>query len=433
MSKLEAIEACRACDSPRLEQFLDLGEQYLSDFREDESKPPKYPLVAALCVECDLVQLMHTTPQEEMYHDRYGFKSGVSDSIKADLDDIVTHGFQYVNDPKSWLDIASNDGTLLNFVPDLDGGWKVGVDPVGFLCDEAQKLNPHAMIINDYFSRDVVPFDDHHFDVITSISCFYDMPDPRKFVEDVKQVLAPRGVWIIQQNYLLTTMELDAVDNFCHEHLEYYTLKSLENLLSRFDLEVVEVSTSMVNGGSLRTVVAHKGAFEVDDTVYIQREREANYGVEDPETYHDFASRIGNALNKLRNLILDMKAQGKSVAILAASTRGATIWQSAELNQDLIDYAVERNPAKVGKYFSAIGVPIISEEEFRERQPDAAIIGPWFFQNEFVAREAEYLRKGGSLIVPLPEVEVKVYNSAVEEQDERSRNTTAIKTEHSRA
>lgn len=434
MPTLQPIDECRACHSPELEQFLDLGEQYISDFREDQSKPPKYPLVAALCVECDLVQLMHNTPQAEMYHDRYGFKSGVSDSIKADLDSVVTHAFEYVNDPKRWLDIASNDGTLLSFVP--GDVYRVGVDPVGFLCEEARtKLTPvDDLIVNDFFGEatiEEIQANGHEeFDVITSVSVFYDMPDPAQFVRDVKSVLAPRGIWAIQQNYLLTTMELDAVDNFCHEHLEYYTLSSLENLLSRFGLEVVEVTTSMVNGGSLRTMVAHKGVYEVDASVHQQRAEEELFGVEDPETYHDFASRVGTALNKLRNLVLDFNTQGKSVAILAASTRGATIWQSAELDGKHIDYAVERNPAKVGKYFSAIGVPIISEEEFRERQPDAAIIGPWFFADEIMKRETEYLRRGGSLIVPLPEV--TVYNAG-EDQDERRATSPTAKTEHSRA
>lgn len=419
MSDLQPIEECRACRSPELEQFLDLGEQFLSDFREDDNKPPKYPLVAALCVECDLVQLMHTTPQAEMYHERYGFKSGVSDSIKADLDDIVGHSFQYVNNPQRWLDIASNDGTLLTFVP--GDVYRAGVDPVGFLCDEARgKLTEgDDVVVNDYFGESAIDELQENgfeqFDVVTSVSCFYDMPDPAQFVRDVKSVLSPRGIWAIQQNYLLTSMEIDAVDNFCHEHLEYYTLKSLENLLLRFELEVVEVKVSMVNGGSLRTMVAHKGAFEVDESVYAQREREAEFGVEEPATYHEFATRVGVALNKLRILIADLKAQGKSVAILGASTRGATIWQSAELDDRTIDYAVERNPAKVGKNFSAIGVPIISEEEFRERQPDAAIIGPWFFAEEIMSRETDYLSKGGSLIVPLPEV--KVYNTT-EDQDE---------------
>jgi NDP-4-keto-2,6-dideoxyhexose 3-C-methyltransferase len=392
---------CRACKSDKLTEFLDLGEQYLSDFRRDDKRPPKYPLVGVFCEGCKLVQLKHTTPQYEMYHDRYGFKSGISDSIKNDLDDVVTHAYQYQNDPQSWLDIASNDGTLLSFVP--KDVFRIGVDPVTFLCEEAQQ---HAdAIVNEYFTADVVrPF--KPFDVVTSISCFYDMPDPSQFVADVASVLADKGVWIIQQNYLLTSMQLRAVDNFCHEHLEYYALLSLENLLGRFGLEVNEVFLSTVNGGSIRTVVSHKGTFPIDASVEKQRAIEQEAGLDTIEPYRKFAEEVGEQLDKLNDLVTDLKVEGNSICILAASTRGATIWQSAQIDEFLVDYAVERNPAKVGAMFSAIGVPIISEEEFRKLKPDYALVGPWFFRDEIIDREVEYIKAGGHLIIPLPEVTV---------------------------
>lgn len=398
---MKAIKECRSCGSDRLKDFLDLGKQYLSDFRRDGKKTPKYPLVAVFCENCTLVQLKHTTPQQEMYHDRYGFKSGVSDSIKQDLDSIVTHAFQYNNDPLKWLDIASNDGTLLSFVP--EDVYRVGVDPVTFLCVEAED---HAdEIINNYFSKECL--DGYKpFDVITSISCFYDMPDPNKFVSDVAQVLAKRGVWIIQQNYLMTTVELNAVDNFCHEHLEYYTLKSLEHLLNKHGLEVNEVYISMVNGGSIRTVVSHKGTFDIDESVYLQRDREEDYMLNTLPTYQNFADKVMDELNKLHRMVKEFNDDGKKVYILAASTRGATIWQSAEIDHNLIQAAVERNPAKVGAEFTAIGVPIISEEEARLNHPDYMIIGPWFFADEIIKRESEYVNNGGKLIIPLPKVEI---------------------------
>lgn len=401
---IPAITHCRACKSSELTEFLDLGEQYLSDFRKDVQKPPKYPLVAVFCEDCKLVQLKHTTPQVEMYHDRYGFKSGISDSIKADHKDIVKTGLKHNPFPESWLDIACNDGTLLSFVP--KEVYRCGVDPVTFLCEEAKQHSNR--VVNDFF--DAKHFETEtgleKFDVVTSISCFYDMPDPNKFVADVKDVLADTGIWIIQQNYLLTTLELSAVDNFCHEHLEYYTLLSLENLLDEFDLEVNDVSVSMVNGGSIRTVVSHRGMYPVKKSVQKQRDKEAEASLETVEPYSDFAACVNNEIVALRKFAEQAKAAEKSVCILAASTRGATIWQAAGLGPDLISYAVERNPAKVGRNFSAIGVPIISEEEFRTLTPDFAIIGPWFFAKEIIKRERAYTKAGGKLVLPLPKVEI---------------------------
>jgi len=394
---LRPIKKCRACGSERLVPFLDLGQQYLSDFRDDYDKPPKYPLVAVFCENCKLVQLRHTVPQEQMYHDRYGFKSGINEAIRADLDDVVTHAFQYVNDPETWLDIASNDGTLLSFVP--DDVYRVGIDPVEPLCIEAEK---HAnLIINEYYHK--LPL---NFDVITSISCFYDMPDPAEFVGEVSEQLKEKGIWVIQQNYLLPTLLMSAVDNFCHEHLEYYTLLSLEHLLHRFDLEVNEVRTSTINGGSIRTIVSHTGTFDIDKSVYETREAEAAEGLGSLQTYKNFAESMADGLNQLKRLIYDLKAEGHSIDILAASTRGAVIWQAAEIDDKQIGVAVERNPAKVGKIFSAIGIPIVSEKAFRTYRPDYAIVGPWFFANSFIDRYADYLDNGGKLVIPLPEVKI---------------------------
>lgn len=390
---------CRVCNSPKLVDILDLGEQYISDFRDDNTKPSKYPLRAVICEECMLVQLDFSTPQREMYHDNYGFKSSISESIKDDLKDVVKTALKHNPEPKYWLDIASNDGFLLSQVPLKTV--RYGCDPVAKYCEEAER---HASkIVNDYFTFEAAEWP--KFDVVTSISCFYDMPNPNKFVSDVAKVLQYSGTWVIQQNYLLPTLQLGAIDNFCHEHLEYYTLLSLEPLLARHGLEVVDCSTSMVNGGSLRTLVAHKGTHPVQDSVERQRTIESDAGLNEVETYIEFGEQVLDKIEELKKLVTDIKWQDKSIVILGASTRGATIWQCAGFNAKIIDYAVERNPEKVGKWFSAIGVRIHSEEDFRKRKPDYAIIGPWFFSDEIIQRENEYLNSGGTLIVPLPEVE----------------------------
>lgn len=397
---MRTVTNCRVCESTKLTEILDLGVQYTSDFRENNTKPSKYPIVGVICEECKLVQLKHTTPSQDMYHENYGFKSGVSNSIKADLQDIVYHAQEFKSEPKSWLDIASNDGTLLSYVP--TASFKVGVDPIGFLCEEAKE---HAdLIINDFFPSEKFP--EVKFDVVTSISCFYDMDDPNKFVSSVKDVMEDNGIWVIQQNYLLPTMHYNAVDNFCHEHLEYYTLYSLEYLLDKHDLEVIDVSTSMVNGGSIRTIVAKKGVYPAQDSVERQRTIELDAKLDLTETYKDFGERCLDKVKELKSLVDNLNREGKKVYILAASTRGSTIWQAAGITEKDVPYAVERNPNKVGKYFSAVGMPIISEEQARKDHPEFMIVGPWFFKSEIIAREQEYLNKGGHLIIPLPKLEI---------------------------
>lgn len=397
---MRTVTKCRSCSATNLAEIINLGEQYLADFRQDESKPPKYPLNVVFCEKCKLVQLKHTTPSYEMYHERYGFKSGVNSTIKEDLKDIVNHALRYKKHPSRWLDIASNDGTLLSFVS--PAVHRVGVDPVEFLCEQAEE---HAdEIINDFFDAEQV---EGKFDIITSISCFYDMDDPNKFVEDVKSVLADDGVWIIQQNYLLTMLETKAVDNICHEHLEYYSLMALENLLDKYGLEVIEVSTSMINGGVIRTIVAPEGIYPTQDSVERQRTKELDWKLDTIEPYQEFTKSVTEQLEGLKELVDDINKRGESIYVYGASTRGGTIWQSAGLTSKDLPYAVERNPAKVGKHMSCIGSKIISEEEARKRKPEYMLVSIWFFKPEVVKREKEYMNNGGTLVFPLPRLTIE--------------------------
>lgn len=407
---MRTITECRSCASPKLIEFLDLGEHYLSDFRKDTSRPPKCPLVAMICQECMLVQLGHTANSGDMYHENYGFKSGISQSIKDDLKDVVSTALEYKDDIHTWLDIASNDGTLLSFVPNSIE--RTGIDPIAKYCKEAEA---HAdRIINDFFNVEAfslyAPGDGHktydQFDVITSISCFYDMDDPNVFVDGVKRVLSKWGIWIIQQNYLLPTLQLNAVDNFCAEHLEYYTLLSLEPLLERHGLEVIDLSTSMVNGGSLRTVVAKIGAYEISDAVEQQRQIEKHFELDKMTPYVKFAEEVMENIKDLKEMVYQINQAGDYVYYLAASTRGSTIWQTAGFTPADVPLAVERNPEKVGRYFSAMNIPIISEEEARANKPNYMIVGPWFFADEIIDREIEYIEAGGNLIIPLPELKI---------------------------
>jgi len=400
-------DTCRV-DNGNLTPLLDLGEQYLSDFREDDSLPPKYPLEVMMCEDCKLVQLGDTTPSGEMYHERYGFKSGVNEAIRNNLAEIVDECLTLKPKARAWLDIASNDGTLLSNVP--ENIYRVGIDPITKYCKEAEA---HAdRIVNEFFSPQYfekrLNEDTVHqvFDVITSISMFYDLDDPNKFVSGVKQVLAKGGIWSIQQNYLLTTMELNAVDNVCHEHLEYYSLYALEKLLDRHGLEVFDCSTNLINGGSIRTLVARKGERPIQDSVERQRTKELDFGINDPAKYEEFAKNVQERLKKLADFVMSEAVNGKVTYIYGASTRGGTIWQGAGLGVKHLPKAVERNPEKVGKMISSIQVPIISEEQARQEHPDYMLISPWFFGDVFVERERKYLEAGGKFIFPLPNVEL---------------------------
>lgn len=409
---------CRSCKSINTVDVLSLGNQYLSDFREDDILPPLHPLDLVYCKDCHFVQLRKSAPLSEMYTPRYGFKSGVNDTIKADLKLIVnqacsyivnnaeeeTYGIEmshYINRPVA-VDIGANDGTLLsNYGRDY---LKIGFEPVKKLADECKHYADH--VVNNFYNlkdaEEVLKGQKAH--IITSISMFYDVEDPDKFVSEVKNILHDEGVWVIQQNYLLATLTQNAYDNICHEHIGYHSLLSLNHLFNRHDLEVVDVSTSNMNGGAIKTVVRHKGVSPVQKSVEDQLRLELEAGIDKIKTYHDFSKRVNNISKKIHDLIKSINSEGKKVFIYGASTRGGTVWQDAGLDVNLIPYAVDRNPEKVGKKIASIGVPIISEDEARKLNPEYMFVSIWFFKDETVFREREYLQKGGTLIFPLPEL-----------------------------
>jgi NDP-4-keto-2,6-dideoxyhexose 3-C-methyltransferase len=393
------IVKCRACGSGKLVQTIELGEQYLSDFRSDLSKPEKFPLTMLLCEECSLSQLSVTVNRDLMYHDGYGYRSGINEQIKSNLQMLVGLALNYVPNPSSWLDIAANDGTLLSMVP--KSVKRVGVDPV-------KKFNSESIQHADEIVSDFYPapsLKDLNFDVITSISMFYDLDNPNDFVSSIARNLSKSGVWVVQQNYVLSMIENTSFDNICHEHIEYYSLTAMNKLVEKFNLEINEFKSDPINGGSFITVISHKGARPISGSVGIQLKVEDDFGISNPKSYIHFEQRVTEVSNDLLAILDTAKENKKSVYIYGASTRGAVIWQRVGITDQHVKFAVERQKEKIGKFFSAVGIPIISEEEMRENPPDYLLVGPWFLKESFLKRESEYLTHGGCMIFPLPNVE----------------------------
>jgi hypothetical protein len=395
---VRTAETCRGCGSDRLSDILDLGDQHLSVFSADpDYRPPRFPLQLVYCHACTLGQLRHTTPAERMFHDSYSFKSGISDAIRADLRDVVHYALGHKRPVRTWLDIASNDGTLLANVP--AGIYRAGIDPLAQFANEARRYADEIVV--DFFRPERFP--GILFDVVTSISCFYDLDDPDEFVAGVREVLDDDGVWTIQQNYSPAMIAAGSVDNVSHEHLAYWSLRSLEPLLERHGLEVNDVQLNPINGGCFRTLVSRRGSRPVQASVTAQRAKE---GRSLYYAYRGFAARAREHLTALGELVRGLAGQGERVYVYGASTRGAVLWQAAGLDVRQLPAVVERNPDKVGRWMSAIGAPIISEAEMRADPPPYLAIGPWWLLQGFKEREADYLRNGGRFIVPLPKLEV---------------------------
>ncbi len=400
------LKLCRSCYSQKLFNVISFGNLYLSDFVKNSKKPPKYPLVLVLCQNCSLLQLKHTTPSHLLYTDNYGYKSGINQTMKDHLKEIVEESLKRINKNKKIVavDIGANDGTLIkNYAKNV---YKVAIEPIGKLAKESRKYAD--IVINDFFSYDSYKkyLSNKKADLITAISCFYDMEDPNKFLHDITRILKEDGVLVIQQNYLKLMLEQNAFDNVVHEHLEYYSLISLQNLLDRHNLQVFDVEVNNINGGSFRTYICFKSKKKISTTVKKLLKEETDLNFKRKKIYKDFAIRVRKNKLVLKKFIKKETGKGRKIYVYGASTRGNTLLQYFNLNKKTIPYAVERNSEKWGKRIASTGISIISENEARKKMPHYMLVLPWFFKEEFLKREKKYLDNGGHFIFPLPEFEV---------------------------
>ncbi|MBI5122703.1 methyltransferase domain-containing protein [Candidatus Roizmanbacteria bacterium] len=409
--RLKRQKYCRICKSKKLIPIFSIGKQFLADFSINTQKTQSFPLDLILCESCSLVQLAHTTPPHLLYTENYGYQSGINNSMQQELKNIVetTLKIQPLDKDDIAIDIGANDGTLLNCYP--SSVTKIGFEPVKkFSKFPSNKKN---IIISDFFNYKAFSkqldnkFKEKQAKIITAISMFYDLEHPNEFIVDIVKLLDKKGVFVIQQNYLAEMIKQNAFDNIVHEHLEYYSLHSLEYLLKKHNLEVFDVLVNNTNGGSFRTYIGFIGEHKKNlKNLNAMRKNEEKMMLYKKEGYMSFVNKIKSIKKQLRAFIKKENKKGKKIYLYGASTRGNTLLQFCSLDNSHIAAAVERNSEKWGKMFVSVSIPIISEEQARKEKPDYMLVLPWFFKKEFLQREQEYLKQGGHFIFPLPEFEV---------------------------
>lgn len=392
---------CRICKSSKLMEVLTLGNQYLSEFRDDDIKPPQYPLNLVICNKCSQVQLNNTVPSNLLYTDNYGYRSGINNTMRKHLKDIVLELLDMIvfDSGDTVVDIGSNDGTLLKVYP----SWlkRIGYDLV-------PKFGKDYISTGIEFNNE--PFTTKSFrgkaKIITVISMFYDLDDPMAFVKNLAKCLDNKGIIVIQQNYLLSMLQNNAFDNAVHEHLCYHSLLSMKRIVEPFGLQIFDVKVNDLNGGSFRVYICHKGDYTISRNVSKQVKIELDYELDHLGAYIDFANRVSKVAEDLYDLLAEIHRGEENCYVYGASTRGNTLLQYCGIDNRLCQKAVERNPEKFGKKIASVGIPIISEEQARKEKPSYFLVLPWFFESEVKKRETLYIKDSGTLIFPLPRVKL---------------------------
>lgn len=410
-------KTCRVCGSLALTKVIDLGEQYLqgSFVKPSKELPPmrKIPTTLLRCdptkdeKACGLLQMAHSVPPEILYA-AYWYRSGTNETMRNHLKGIVSEAVEtLVKENARVLDIGCNDGTLLNYYPKKFV--RFGVDP----SDVAQEIEGDITVIQDTFPSEELEakVEGEQFDIITSIAVFYDLEDPVEFARGVKKCLSNEGLWIFEMSYMPSMLKLNSYDTICHEHLEYYSLAAVENVLKRADMKIIKVSLNDINGGSLRCYATHATNFRFKIDGFVRsiktlRQEEFDMQLDTDRPYKNFQERIDMHRSELVSLLQRLKKDGKKIHVYGASTKGNTILQWCGLNNDIIDCAADRNPDKDGARTLGTDIPIVSEAKSRAMKPDYYLVLPWHFKEEFLIREKKTLDSGVGMIFPLPSIEI---------------------------
>lgn len=411
-------KSCRVCGTTALTQVISLGDQHLqgSFVKPGKETPPmrKIPLSLVRCDltkdenACGLLQMEHTVPPEVLYS-AYWYRSGINSTMRNHLGGIVEEAVSILDQSGgAVLDIGCNDGTLLGFYS--KEFQKYGIDP----SDVAREIDKQeATVIQDMFPSEefLKCIGDKKMDIITSIAMFYDLEDPVAFARGIKNVLSPDGIWIFEMSYMPMMLQMTSYDTICHEHLEFYSLAVIEYILRQSGMKVFNAALNDINGGSLRCYATHGANFKYKKDLFLKNIRamhqaEFDLELDTDKPYKDFQDKINVHRNELNALLKKIKAEGKTIHVYGASTKGNTILQWCNIDHKMIDCAAERSPDKYGAHTLGTDIPIVSEAESRALNPDYYLVLPWHFRNEIIEREQEMLKRGTQLIFPLPRIEI---------------------------
>lgn len=404
---------CRVCDGKNLELAIDLGLQpWCNHFLRpaEVGKEPFFPLRLVYCHGCSTAQLDYTVPKETMFGD-HTYLSGVTASLSAHFREVAAYvdaaWFSRI-DRKSVLDIGSNDGTQLRHYQAL------GYDVVGVEASRgtAQIANDNGVpTLNRFFNLEAARDLNRKFNVINAAGVFFHLEELHSVTDGIRECLADDGVFCVQFLYMKRILENNAFDQIYHEHLLYYNLKTIEDLLRRRGLSMFDAWLSPIHGGSIIGFATHAGRRQPSERLLRMREREELSDVNSLKAYLDFAKRI--EAMKVTNLewLHIQKSRGREVFGLGAPVKGNTMLNYFGVGPDLISCLVEKNPLRQGLFAPGSHIAVLLENEICG-PPDAWYVLAWNFKKEILQRHQADVERGVEFYFPVDPVEIRAEDRA---------------------
>jgi hypothetical protein len=402
---------CLLCGTSQVEQFLDLGSTALANKflpREELSTPePKYPLRVGFCHACGHVQLMELVPAHAMFDD-YLYVSSASDTLKNhlwDLSDEIVKQYELGADDLV-IDIGCNDASLLHGFKRY-GVRTLGVDPAQNLAELTSEngIERCTALFNSGTAKQIVS-QWGKASVVTATNTFPHIQDLPDFIDGIRTVLKPGGVFVIEMHYLLDLIEQVAFDTVYHEHVSYWALGPMKQLFESNDMAIVDAERVPLHHGQLRVHVQRQSEGKVRPRVAEILAAEKAAGLDRFETYKRFADRAQKIKNDLHETLTAFGRTGQRVAGYGAPAKGNTLLGFLEIGPELLPYIVDRSPLKQGLYTPGTHIPVVAPDRLLADQPDYVLLLAWNFVDEIMAQQSEYLKRGGRFMVPVPEVRV---------------------------
>jgi len=414
-TNLESTFSCSFCSSKNMDLVMDFGEVALAGafIKNNEfNNEKKYPMRVCFCNDCFAVQIVDIIEPDILFKDYFYFSS----SIKTLSNHFVNYAKEVAErflNPKeaNVLEFGCNDGVLLR--PLADQGIKkvIGVDPAKNIISSIS--DERITIVNDYFTEKVskkVVAKYGPIDLIMANNVFAHIPDIKGTTTAIKNALSDEGVFVFEVHYLGKIIEEMQYDMIYHEHLYYYSLLSAIEHFKNYDLTIFDIKFVPIHAGSIRFYVAKKNskrASVISENVKLLEKEEKAKLYNKFECFNLFSKKVENTKKELVSLLEKIKKEGKTIAGYGASGRANTMIQYCGITNDLVSYMIDDAPAKIGCYTPGSHLKILSSSVLSSNNaPDYVLVFAWSFFEEIIKRNSNFIKSGGKMIVPLPEVKV---------------------------